>query len=90
MTESQAKEVLYNAVNIAISKGCYNLDESISIVDALRIVLVEARNNRNIRNRIVFNCMKKMEDIIESMKQFIEIAFYITIGAAVRVMHFAT
>jgi hypothetical protein len=41
MTESQAKEVLYNAVNIAISKGCYNLDESISIVDALRIVLVE-------------------------------------------------
>jgi hypothetical protein len=33
--------------------------------------------------------MKKMEEIIESMKQFIEIAFYITIGAAVRVMHFA-
>jgi hypothetical protein len=63
MTESQAKEVLYNAVNIAISKGCYNLDESISIVDALRIVLVEQdfRNSRNIRNRIVFNCMKKME-----------------------------
>jgi hypothetical protein len=30
-----------------------------------------------------------MDDIIESMKQFIEIAFYITIGAAVRVMHFA-
>jgi hypothetical protein len=41
MTELQAKEILYNAVNIAISKGCYNLDESISIVDALRIVLVE-------------------------------------------------
>ena len=30
-----------------------------------------------------------MNEIIESMKQFIEIAFYITIGAAVRVMHFA-
>ena len=30
-----------------------------------------------------------MEDIIESIKQFLEIAFYITIGAAVRVMHFA-
>jgi hypothetical protein len=30
-----------------------------------------------------------MEDIIESIKQFIEIAFYITIGAAVRVMHYA-
>jgi hypothetical protein len=30
-----------------------------------------------------------MNDITESMKQFIEIAFYITIGAAVRVMHYA-
>lgn len=30
-----------------------------------------------------------MEDIINSLKQFIEVAFYITIGAAVRVMHFA-
>jgi hypothetical protein len=33
--------------------------------------------------------MKRMEDIIESFRQFLEIAFYITIGAAVRVMHFA-
>ena len=41
MTESQAKEVIYNAVNVAISKGCYNLDETIQIVDALRLVLVE-------------------------------------------------
>lgn len=41
MTESQAKEVIYNAINAAISKGCYNLDKTISIVDALRIVLVE-------------------------------------------------
>jgi len=44
MTEKQAKEVLYNAVNIAISKGCYNLDEAVNIVDALRLVLVEAEN----------------------------------------------
>ena len=41
MTEAQAKEVLYNAINIAISKGCYNLDQTINIVDALRIVLVK-------------------------------------------------
>jgi hypothetical protein len=41
MTESQAKEVIYNAVNVAISKGCFNLDETISIVDALRLVLVQ-------------------------------------------------
>jgi hypothetical protein len=32
---------------------------------------------------------KRMEDIIEALRQFLEIAFYITIGAAVRVMHFA-
>ena len=41
MTESQAKEVIYNAVNVAISKGCFNLNETISIVDALRLVLVQ-------------------------------------------------
>lgn len=41
MTESQAKEVIYNAVNAAISKGCFNLNETISIVDALRLVLVQ-------------------------------------------------
>ena len=33
MTESQAKEVLYNAVNIAISKGCYNLDEQVETLE---------------------------------------------------------
>ena len=41
MTESQAKEVIYNAVNVANSKGCFNLNETISIVDALRLVLVQ-------------------------------------------------
>lgn len=37
----EAKNLIYSALNIAISKGCYNLDEAIQIVDALRIVLVE-------------------------------------------------
>jgi hypothetical protein len=41
MNETEAKEVIYNAINIAISKGCYNLDQTINIVDALRIVLVK-------------------------------------------------
>lgn len=33
--------------------------------------------------------MKKMEDIINALKHFFEISFYIIIGAAVRVMHYA-
>ena len=37
----EAKNVIYSALSVAISKGCYNLDETIQIVDALRIVLVE-------------------------------------------------
>ena len=37
----EAKNLIYNALNVAISKGCYNLDETIQIVDALRLVLVE-------------------------------------------------
>jgi hypothetical protein len=37
----EAKNLIYSALNIAISKGCFNLDESIQIVDALRLVLVE-------------------------------------------------
>ena len=37
----EAKNLIYSALNIAISKGCYNLDEAIQIVDALRLVLVE-------------------------------------------------
>ena len=41
MTEQEAKEVIYKTINIAISKGCYNLDETIQIVDALRLILVE-------------------------------------------------
>jgi hypothetical protein len=59
MTESQAKEVLYNAVNIAISKGCYNLDESISIVDALRIVLVEQEQIETLETRIKIGIVKR-------------------------------
>ena len=37
----EAKNLIYNALNVAISKGCYNLDKTIQIVDALRLVLVE-------------------------------------------------
>ena len=40
----EAKNVIYNALNIAISKGCYNLDEAIQIVDALRLVLIKEKD----------------------------------------------
>lgn len=41
MNKKQANEVVYNAVNIAITKGCYNLEETSSIIEALRVVLVD-------------------------------------------------
>jgi len=41
MKKEQANEVIYNAVNMAISKGCYNLEETSSIIEALRVVLVD-------------------------------------------------
>ena len=44
----EAKNVIYNALNIAISKGCYNLDETIQIVDALRLVLVEEEEDEHV------------------------------------------
>jgi hypothetical protein len=44
----EAKNVIYSALNIAISKGCYNLDEAIQIVDALRIVLVEEEEDEHV------------------------------------------
>jgi hypothetical protein len=45
----EAKKVIYSALNIAISKGCYNLDEAIQIVDALRLVLVEEEEDEHIQ-----------------------------------------
>ena len=44
----EAKNVIYSALNIAISKGCYNLDETIQIVDALRLVLVEEEEDEHV------------------------------------------
>jgi hypothetical protein len=44
----EAKNVIYSALNIAISKGCYNLDETIQIVDALRLVLVEEDEDEHV------------------------------------------
>jgi hypothetical protein len=44
----EAKNVIYSALNIAISKGCFNLDESIQIVDALRLVLVEEDEDEHV------------------------------------------
>ncbi len=41
MKKEQVNEVIYNAVNMAISKGCYNLEETSSIIEALRVVLVD-------------------------------------------------
>lgn len=47
MNKKQANEVVYNAVNIAITKGCYNLEETSSIIEALRVVLVDESNDEN-------------------------------------------
>jgi hypothetical protein len=44
----EAKNLIYSALNIAISKGCYNLDETIQIVDALRLVLVEEDEDEHV------------------------------------------
>jgi hypothetical protein len=44
----EAKNLIYSALNIAISKGCFNLDETIQIVDALRLVLVEEDEDEHV------------------------------------------
>ena len=41
MKKEQANEVIYNAINMAISKGCYNLEETSSVIEALRVILNE-------------------------------------------------
>jgi hypothetical protein len=43
MTEEQAKEVIYNAMSIAMTKGCFNLDETAIIVDASRLILAKEK-----------------------------------------------
>ena len=44
MKKKDANIIIYNALNVAILKGCYNLDDSIKIVDALRLILLEENN----------------------------------------------
>jgi len=45
MKKEQANEVIYNAINMAISKGCYNLEETSSIIEALKVILNEDEPN---------------------------------------------
>ena len=47
MKKEQANEVIYNAINVAISKGCYNLEETSSIIEALRVILNEDETNED-------------------------------------------
>lgn len=44
MTEQEAKQIIYNALNVATLKGCYNLEEAIHIVDAWRIVVIKDKD----------------------------------------------
>lgn len=44
MNENEAKEVISRAINVAVLKGCYNLEEAIHIVDALRIVVIKDKD----------------------------------------------
>ncbi len=47
MKKEQANEVIYNAINVAISKGCYNLEETSSVIEALRVILNEDEPNED-------------------------------------------
>ena len=47
MKKEQANEVIYNAINMAISKGCYNLEETSSVIEALRVILNEDEPNKD-------------------------------------------
>jgi len=41
MEEKQAKEIIYNAIDIAVSKGVFNLEATKQIIEALQIILKE-------------------------------------------------
>jgi len=47
MKKEQTNEVIYNAINMAISKGCYNLEETSSVIEALRVILNEDETNED-------------------------------------------
>lgn len=44
MTEQEAKQIIYNALNVATLKGCYNLNEMTTIIEASKIVLLSGEN----------------------------------------------
>jgi len=39
MENKQAQEIIYNAIDIAVSKGIFNLEATSQIIEALKIVL---------------------------------------------------
>tara|TARA_R110000772_G_scaffold35491_1_gene85502 strand:+ start:413 stop:544 length:132 start_codon:yes stop_codon:yes gene_type:complete len=41
METKQANEIIYNALDIAISKGLFNLEATTQIIEALKVVIKE-------------------------------------------------
>jgi len=41
MEDKQANEIIYNALDIAISKGLFNLEATTQIIEALKVVIKE-------------------------------------------------
>ena len=41
MKDKQANEIIYNALDIAISKGLFNLEATTQIIEALKVVIKE-------------------------------------------------
>jgi len=41
MENKQANEIIYNALDIAISKGLFNLEATTQIIEALKVVIKE-------------------------------------------------
>ena len=41
MEEKEAQQIIYNALDIAVSKGVFNLEATTQIIEALEIVLKE-------------------------------------------------
>ena len=41
MEDKQANEIIYNALDIAISKGLFNMEATSQIIEALKVVIKE-------------------------------------------------
>jgi len=41
MEDKEAQQIIYNALDIAVSKGVFNLEATTQIIEALEIVLKE-------------------------------------------------